>query len=119
VLEKSERIDHSMKLLRTLALGSALGASLVLAQSPAPKPTAPTPAAKPAPAPAPSAADIANAKAKGLVWANLNSKIYHYSTDSTYGNTKNGKFMTEADAKTAGYRAAKQGAVKSKAAASK
>ncbi|MGA8672243.1 MAG: hypothetical protein WB679_20365 [Terracidiphilus sp.] len=113
-----------MKLLRAIALVSVFGASLVLAQTPASKPTtaaAPTAtkAAKPAPAPAPSAADIANAKAKGLVWANLNTKVYHYATDSTYGNTKNGKFMTEADAKTAGYRAAKQGAVKSKAPASK
>jgi hypothetical protein len=106
-----------MKLLHALALSSLLGASLVLAQTPAPKATTSAPAktAKPAPAPAPSAADIADAKAKGLVWANLNSKIYHYATDSTYGNTKNGKFLTESDAKAAGYRAAKQGAAKSKA----
>ena len=112
-----------MKFFNALALGSILGASLVLAQAPAAKGTSAVPAAtkttKPAPAPAPTAADIANAKSKGLVWANLNTKVYHYATDSTYGNTKNGKFMTEADAKTAGYRAAKQGAVKSKAPASK
>jgi hypothetical protein len=109
-----------MKFLNALALGSVLSASLVLAQTPATTPApAPTKTAKPASAPPPSAADIASAKAKGLVWANLNSKIYHYPTDSTYGNTKNGKFMTEADAKAAGYRAAKQGAVKSKTPASK
>lgn len=111
-----------MRLLRAIALVSVFGASLVLAQTPASKPTtaaAPTATKAAKPAPAPSAADIANAKAKGLVWANLNTKVYHYATDSTYGNTKNGKFMTEADAKTAGYRAAKQGAVKSKAPASK
>lgn len=99
-----------MKILSVLALSAILGSGMVLAQTPAAKQTAPaTKAAKPAPAPPPSAADIANAKAKGLVWANLNTKIYHYSTDSTYGTTKNGKFMTEPDAKAAGYRAAKSG----------
>ena len=98
-----------MKILHALALSSILGASLVLAQTPASsKPAAPAAkTAKAAPAPAPSAADIAGAKAKGLVWVNLNTKVYHFSTDSTYGTTKNGKFMTEADAKAAGARAAK------------
>ncbi|HEX3891013.1 MAG TPA: hypothetical protein VHW46_00435 [Terracidiphilus sp.] len=106
-----------MKFFHILALGSVLSASLVLAQAPAAAP-APAKTAKPAAAPAPSASDIAAAKAKGMVWANLNTKVYHFSTDSTYGTTKNGKFMTEADAKTAGYRAAKTGGAK-KAPASK
>jgi hypothetical protein len=107
-----------MKLLSVLALGSILGASIVMAQVPASSTATPaTKTAKPAAAPAPSASDIANAKAKGLVWANLNTKVYHYSADSTYGTTKNGKFMTEADAKTAGYRAAKTGGAKKSAAA--
>lgn len=106
-----------MKLFRLLTLGSILSASLVLAQVPAAaQSAAPAKTAKPAPAPPPSAADIASAKAKGMVWANLNTKVYHYSTDSTYGTTKNGKFMTEADAKTAGYRAAKTGGGSKKAA---
>jgi hypothetical protein len=106
-----------MKILSILALGAALSCGLVLAQTPAAKPTAPAAkTAKPAPAPPPSTADIANAKAKGLVWANLNTKVYHYSTDSTYGTTKNGKFMAEADAKAAGYRAAKTGGSSKKAA---
>lgn len=106
-----------MKILSVLALSAVLGSGMVLAQAPAATPTAPAKTAKPAPAPPPSAADIANAKAKGLVWANLNTKVYHYATDSTYGTTKNGKFMAEADAKAAGYRAAKTGGGSKKAAA--
>jgi DNA uptake protein ComE-like DNA-binding protein len=47
--------------------------------------------------------------AKGMVWVNLSTKVYHKEGDVYYGNTKNGKFMTEADAIKAGYRAAKTG----------
>lgn len=46
---------------------------------------------------------------KGMVWVNLSTKVYHKEGDVYYGNTKNGKFMTEADAIKAGYRAAKTG----------
>jgi DNA uptake protein ComE-like DNA-binding protein len=46
---------------------------------------------------------------KGMVWVNLSTKVYHKEGDVFYGNTKNGKFMTEADAIKAGYRAAKTG----------
>ena len=60
-----------------------------------------------------SAAEIADAKSKGMVWVNTNSKIYHKDGEF-YGNTKEGKFMMEADAQKAGFRAAKDGAVKSK-----
>ncbi len=44
---------------------------------------------------------------KGDVWVNLESKIYHKEGDRWYGKTKDGKYMTEDDAKTAGYREAK------------
>jgi DNA uptake protein ComE-like DNA-binding protein len=46
---------------------------------------------------------------KGMVWVNLSTKVYHKEGDVYYGNTKNGTFMTEADAIKAGYRAAKTG----------
>jgi hypothetical protein len=46
---------------------------------------------------------------KGMVWVNLNTRVYHREGDRWYGKTKNGKFMTESDAQKAGYRAAKEG----------
>ena len=81
----------------------------------APPPPRPAPAA-PAPPSPPAAA--ANARTstpttaqqppvKGMVWVNLSTKIFHREGDRYYGNTKNGKFMTEADAVAAGYREAK------------
>ena len=45
----------------------------------------------------------------GMVWVNLDSKIYHREGDRWYGKTKHGKYMTESDAQKAGYRAAKNG----------
>jgi len=54
-----------------------------------------------------SSNEIANAKSRGLVWVNTDSKVYH-KDGRYYGNTKQGKFMTEADAQKAGYKAAKK-----------
>jgi hypothetical protein len=114
-----------MKIIQLVALTTALSTGLGMAQTtpstsktqattPATQATTPsTPStakpatAKPAPAPPPSASDIAAAKTKNMVWVNLNTKVYHSSKDKEYGTTKNGKFMTEADAKAAGYKIAK------------
>jgi hypothetical protein len=41
------------------------------------------------------------------VWANLKSKIYHFSGTKNYGNTKNGAYMCERDTAAEGIRAAK------------
>lgn len=46
--------------------------------------------------------------AKGMVWVNLDSGIYHKEGSRWYGQTKNGKFMTAADAKKAGYKPSKR-----------
>ncbi len=43
---------------------------------------------------------------KGMVWVNTDSKIYHKEGTKWYGTTRNGKYMTEEDAKKAGYTAA-------------
>lgn len=86
-------------------------------------------AARPAPAPAaapPAPAASAGARAtsapttaqqppmKGMVWVNQSTKVFHREGDRYYGNTKNGKFMSEADAVKAGYREAKTAAQKPK-----
>ena len=42
-----------------------------------------------------------------VVWANLDSKIYHFSGNKTYGQTKSGAYMCERDAMSQGMRAAK------------
>ena len=64
-------------------------------------------AAKAPATPAATDAEIAAAKAKGLVWVNLNTKVYH-SAGEMYGKTKHGQFMTEEEAKKAGNRAARE-----------
>jgi len=55
---------------------------------------------------APTDSEIADAKTKGMVWVNLSSKVYH-KEGKFYGKTKRGKFMSEDDAKKAGYGEAK------------
>jgi len=38
----------------------------------------------------------------GLVWLNAGTKVYHCSTDKWYGRTKQGEYLTEAEAKAKG-----------------
>jgi len=66
-------------------------------------------ATRPAPQPVKNAsdADIAAAQASGKVWVNTDTGVYHKS-GRWYGATRKGKFMTEDEAKHAGYRDSKQ-----------
>ncbi len=68
----------------------------------------PAEANRAAPAPAPTGQAAATAPAPGMVWVNLDTKVYHKEGDRWYGKTKHGKYMTESDAIAAGYRAAKK-----------
>jgi hypothetical protein len=65
-----------------------------------------TPAAAPAkPNPKP-AKEPAAGGGPDKVWVNLNSSVYHCYGDRYYGKTANGRYMTEAAAKSAGAKGA-------------
>ena len=103
----------SLVLMAAMVGGMVPGAAFAQATSSAPsQSSAPAKGAKASKSAAamPTDAEIADAKAKGMVWANKNTKVYH-KDDAQYGKTKNGEFMTEADAQKAGYRLAKSSPV--------
>jgi hypothetical protein len=89
------------------------------AAAPAPAP-APAPSYQPKPVPAQTAARPTGAgqftteaeaqarcPADKVVWVNTKSHVYHYAGTRSYGTTKQGAYMCEADATAAGDRASK------------
>ena len=95
------------------AKGSSMAPATGKAASASEPPPAAPPAASSAKQTAKSAAEPAAAAAqqppvKGMVWVNTETKVFHREGDRWYGNTKHGKFMSEADAVKAGYRESKQ-----------
>jgi hypothetical protein len=92
------------------AQASTTGASATQTTPAAPASSAPAAAPKTttkAAAATPSSSEIAAAKASGKVWVNTESGVYH-KNGRWYGKTKSGKFMTEAEAKAAGYKEAQR-----------
>ena len=122
---------YTMAAKKSGACGGHQGVKQWLAASPAPAASPKAPAAQttvPAPATAPAAPAPATAPAKaappaskappahtniasaaaapggapGMVWLNTESKTYHCYGSQYYGKTKQGAYMSEADAKAKG-----------------
>jgi DNA uptake protein ComE-like DNA-binding protein len=112
--------------LTRAGLPAAVIARLAPYATAGPKPPPPTPAAMPvtgagvpasagpplppassAPPASTLAAPAGTPSAPGMVWANPDSKLYYFPGERWYGKTRHGKYLTEADAIKAGYRAAR------------
>ncbi len=97
----------SPALVKAQASGTSSAAAKPAAQaSPSATSAAPKTTTKAA-AGTPTSQEIAAAKASGKVWVNTDSGVYHKS-GRWYGKTKAGRFMTEAEAKAAGYKEAQK-----------
>jgi cytoskeletal protein RodZ len=103
----SSTAAKSTKKKKADAAVSSSQAALDSGTASAKKKTTTTPAA-PASAPASKTATTQQAppaNSAGMVWVNTDSGIYHKPGTRWYGKTKQGKYMTEADAVKAGYKA--------------
>src|ERR1700687_1180339 len=102
----------------TPAPGSAATSTASTAPARKSAPAAAAPASTPGRgAPASKTADTQQAppaNSAGMVWVNTDSGVYHKPGMRWYGKTKQGKYMTEADAQKAGYRVAAAAAPKKK-----
>ncbi len=87
--------------MRIATLAAVLALVCTAAQAQAPS----TGIARPAPArSSATGATPAPGGGPGMVWVNSRSKVYHCQGDRYYGNTKQGSYMSEVAAKSAGDR---------------
>jgi len=86
----------------TAATATSAPATTAAGSAKAPAASPPAPATTPAASPAMSKAAAPGGTA-GQVWVNKNTKVYHCAADKWYGKTKNGAYMSEADAKAQGF----------------
>ena len=112
-LSKAGVPKNTIEKITPLVTAGPAGPAKVATPAPAaPMPPAGTSKATP-PETTKAAPSVAKAApAKGMVWVNTASKVFHREGDRWYGKTKEGKYMTEADALKEGYRPAKEGATK-------
>jgi hypothetical protein len=100
--EKTEKKSKSSK--KTEESTSAAPAAAPAAAAPAAAPAKTSTASRTPPQP--SAMAAAPGGGAGKVWVNTSSKVYHCQGDEWYGKTKQGEYMSEAQAKSQGAHAA-------------
>jgi DNA uptake protein ComE-like DNA-binding protein len=89
------------------AAGAAAGAGAVSSGSGSPASTPPSKPTTTAKTSAPTQTVAQAPPQKGMVWVNTDSGVFHKEGSRWYGKTKQGKWMTEADALQQGFKAAK------------